>query len=227
MITPNRYEYINNYANITIEESYNFYSKITLESKLISIKNFNIKNLNFNFKNNNFCNITYIDYIQFNFFFNLNYNYQQLFNIDLIQKKSIETFYLNHFSSKYYIFNLKKDRRTYNFTLLYSLLTDSDFIFYDNINFFDSEHNIFYFFKIIIYLEMFKDIHNKIENMLLYTEKGNILLDYLSKFINHESFDYHNIDFMFQKEKIEDEQFYKILLTYKELKHIKLNLEGF
>lgn len=140
MITPNRYKHIYKYDNITIEESYNFYSKITLESKIINIKNFNIKKFNFNFKNNNFCNIRYIDFLQFNFFFNLNYNYQQLFNIELKQKNDIETFYLNHFSSKYYLFNFKKDKRTYNFTLLYALLTNSDFIFDDIIHFFDSEY---------------------------------------------------------------------------------------
>ncbi len=102
------------------------------------------------------------------FFFNFTYNYQQLFNIELKQKNDIETFYLNNFFSKYYLFNFKKDKITYNFTLLYALLTNSDLIFDDIIHFFDSEYHIIYFFRMIIYLEHFKYIRNEIEKILFY-----------------------------------------------------------
>ncbi len=79
----------------------------------------------------------------------------------------------------------------------------------------------------IIYLEHFKYIQNEIEKILLYTNKGNILLDYLFKYIDNIYFYYNDLDFFLKKEKIEDEPFYKVLLTYKELKHMELNLEGF
>lgn len=216
-------KYLDNLSYKSIEEVYEKHNNAILNSEKIFSRNFNLKKLNFNFKKLKFFLDTNIDFIQYNFFFHLNYklNYIKNGDLNLQQRDSIENFYLNNLSSKCYLLNVKKNKTcyTYQHTLLYSLLIDSDVIFYDIIDYFDYTHNIFSFFLFIFLNYNFNHIHDTIEYILLYTKKGNILFETLNKFINDKN--------CFKDELFENQIFSTIFSKYNEIISIQNNLQNF
>ena len=239
-------KYLDSKSFLSFDELYQDHQQAILNSEKFFSPNFTFKNLNFNFKKNKLFLTDNLAFIQYNFFSQLN---DKLFNLTPEQKNTIDIFYLNNFSDKYYLFKIgenedfptyylnnfsdkyyllhvknKKDFSTYFHTFLYSILNNSDFIFNDILHHFNSDINIVFFFKFLQQtIITFPDhLEEKINSILLYTDKGKSLFLHLEYCIEQ-----HNITMDEIFLDLQTNNLFKTFEKYKEMQYIKKNLEGF
>lgn len=137
-------KYLDDKSFLSFDELYQDHQQAILNSEKILSPNFTFTNLNFNLKKHKFCLTNNIDFIQYNFFFNLN---NKFFNLTPEQKNIIDIFYLNNFLDKYYLLQIQENESfaTFFHTLLYSILNDSDIIFNNISHYFNSDFILIFF----------------------------------------------------------------------------------